>query len=456
MSPSQRRISCALLILVEVVVLVARGIGQTPDAPLRRYTGDYRTEDGAIVSVFTGAPGGGTLVLAFLDWRSRRYGVLHPDTLPHEFFAGPGLAGRSPVEVRASFEDPGRGRAGRLVLSYVNGPDKRARRVPTYRREEILVAHDEVRLPGWLLLPEHRGPHPAIVLAHGGGTVTRRDLIPTALFFVHQGFATLIYDKRGSGQARGPAWHWFDPLAADVVRALEILALRADVDPARIGVWGASEGGWIAPIAADRSSHVSFVLLHAAPATSPQRRAEAAIGPKLRADGFADPEIGEARRFVRSLGAFYSGDGDALSYRAALAEARREPWFSYVAAPADLESLRRFPDRLHAASRTIRSVGVPVLALYGGLDTIVPADVHAPLMYDALRGGDNPDFTVVVYPRATHSIAEGETGGRKEAPRLNRFVSGFWGSIASWLELRELSEPMDCVPGWRVGACEVR
>lgn len=91
--------------------------------------------------------------------------------------------------------------------------------------------------------------------------------------FASHGIAALAYDKRGSGDSTGSYGIVanYQLLADDLLAGVALLRDRADIDPARTGVWGGSEGGWVAPLAAARSPDVAFVVAVSAPGVSPIR-----------------------------------------------------------------------------------------------------------------------------------------------------------------------------------------
>ena len=78
-----------------------------------------------------------------------------------------------------------------------------AARDPLYFEEDVIFENSGVKLAGSLSLPEGEGPHPAIVLLHGSGPLTRYSFGPYPHFFSSLGFAVLIYDKRGTGESTG-------------------------------------------------------------------------------------------------------------------------------------------------------------------------------------------------------------------------------------------------------------
>jgi uncharacterized protein len=134
-----------------------------------------------------------------------------------------------------------------------------------------------IRLAYTLDLPTGTGPFPAIVMGHGSGTVTRHQGSSLARPLVDAGFAVLRYDKRGVGDSEGVyeiagnvanSERVFSILAGDMLAGVEFLKTRRDVDPARIGLFGVSQAGWIIPLAASRSSNVQFMILVVGPTVS--------------------------------------------------------------------------------------------------------------------------------------------------------------------------------------------
>jgi hypothetical protein len=133
-----------------------------------------------------------------------------------------------------------------------------------------------VRLAFTLDLPAGQGPFPAIVAGHGSGRVTRDQLTWLSLRFTQRGFAVLRFDKRGVGESSGTfvfvgtndSPEVFPILASDIAAGVRFLRTRPEIDPRRIGVAGASQAGWILPIAARELGDLSFLVLLAGPVCS--------------------------------------------------------------------------------------------------------------------------------------------------------------------------------------------
>ena len=74
-------------------------------------------------------------------------------------------------------------------------------------------------------------------------------------------FATLVYDKRGTGESSGD-WRTAGPeeLASDVQQALAWLRRHPRIKPDLVGLWGISEGGgWTGPLGcSERTERLRF------------------------------------------------------------------------------------------------------------------------------------------------------------------------------------------------------
>jgi pimeloyl-ACP methyl ester carboxylesterase len=236
-------------------------------------------------------------------------------------------------------------------------------------------------LAGTLYLPLGSESHPAVVWVHGSGEAPRLtfggDLVPT---LVRAGIAVLSYDKRGVGESTGECCPGdkgkFDVLAADVVGAVAVLRARADIDPAQIGLLGASQAGWIVPVAAVWSAHVAFVALVDAPTVT----------------------YGEEHLYSKLTGEEGGGGGELSKEEIARRLAEAGP-SGFDPAPF-LEQLT-----------------IPGLWLYGGQDQSIPVDQSAAIL-DRLRTTEWKDFTVVVFPDAGHGLLDVPPSDPQALPAL--------------------------------------
>jgi pimeloyl-ACP methyl ester carboxylesterase len=319
---------------------------------------------------------------------------------------------------------------------------------PFYRTEDVGFSSGSLRLAGTVYLPTTREQHAAVVLIHGSGPETRDGgghLKDVAISFATWGIACLTYDKRGVGASQGD---WMranlDDLASDAVAGFDVLAERAEIDPRRVGVWGFSQGGWIAPLAAVRSGRVAFVVSVSGNAVSPAIQEMYRIEAELRADDFSEAAISDALALRQlALDVIRTGRGQeqlVSVYRQVWNP--RAPWLDYVGIPFS-------PDQLAAAGEdswrwarhvlfydpapTLDRIRVPFLAIFGTLDRKTPFRESAAGFERCLSGRPDADLTIRFFPDANHSLRVARTGGRREANDSLPYVSGYFEAMAEWI-----------------------
>jgi dienelactone hydrolase len=131
------------------------------------------------------------------------------------------------------------------------------------------IENGGVRLSFRLDRPAGPGPHPAVVIGHGSGEVTKDACVGLARGLRERGYATLCYDKRGVGQSTGHystvgpgnSERMFADLASDMAAGVAYLRRQPDIDGKRIGLVGGSQAGWIIPLAARLSSPAFMIIL---------------------------------------------------------------------------------------------------------------------------------------------------------------------------------------------------
>lgn len=134
----------------------------------------------------------------------------------------------------------------------------------------------DLPVPALLYLPQKKGPHPAVV--HAPGHWMEDAKLAESLQILNQhlarlGIATLCFDPIGQGERR-VGWHQHGQLApllvgfttlgamvAENIGALEILLDRDDIDAERIGMIGASGGGFTTLFAAALDTRISTAVV---------------------------------------------------------------------------------------------------------------------------------------------------------------------------------------------------
>jgi fermentation-respiration switch protein FrsA (DUF1100 family) len=344
-----------------------------------------------------------------------------------------------PIQMRLLFSRDAAGRVERLRVVR-EGSEESFSPTTQVRREAVAFRNGDVTLRGTLWLPSSPGPYPALVLTHGSGPQDRYSALLFVLRLLREGVALLSFDKRGVGESDG---NWleadFNALAGDALAGVGCLRGRPDINPDQIGVWGLSQGGWVAPLAASLSRDVAFVITVSASGLTPAQQELSRVEHELRAEGRLEGEI-----------------SDALAVYAAFNAAARDSssWDSYVSARLRAaESSPRIetigisgPDHPYVGFwrsimdsdplPVIESLSCPVLMVYGGVDQNVRADISVPLVEAALRRSGNDDARVVVFPTGNHVLLEQRTGSLSELADVQRFAPGYLDEVCRWVRAR--------------------
>lgn len=301
---------------------------------------------------------------------------------------------------------------------------------PVTLHSGVATLHGEFRAPPGDALP-------AVVLVHGSGNNTRDDWSyrSAADFWLRHGHAVLLYDKRGSGASTGEWMTTSFPdladLGADLAVALDWVARRPGVDPARVGVHGGSQALWTVAIASERGARPAFAVLSGAPATTPLVQERDSVLRRLAAAELADAERDAARLHVERYFRAAADPAHSAAAIASSAAAAGTPWESLVPTAAtddDFYWWRR--NHGYDPAAALRAWDLPVLLLYGEADEVAAPGVHLPRMRTLL----DPDrLTVETFPGAVHNLelpAGRDAAGQWRFPRRHPGVTR---AIEAWL-----------------------
>ncbi|NBC19350.1 MAG: alpha/beta fold hydrolase, partial [Bacteroidetes bacterium] len=277
--------------------------------------------------------------------------------------------------------------------------------------------------------------------------------LPRAKLLAERGIAALVYDKRGVGDSEGD-WDTatVHDLAGDAAAALATVAAHPDVDAERVGLYGSSAGGWVAPRAYVLSDvPPAFVITRVGPATSVEEQQLDVVG--YLADQ-ADLDAAERARFnefIRVENDLSLSD-EAVYERltALLDDERNADWADFLAdaAPASPEDVPGLWVRRHAydPADALRQIDVPFLAIYGEDDYVVPPDENVPLLRQLLDEAGNTDYRILVLPEAGHGLEHGhrlrtlDDGGMKRYYfKYDRVAPGAYQAIVDFLNETMLS-----------------
>jgi dienelactone hydrolase len=289
-----------------------------------------------------------------------------------------------------------------------NGSFELARAVlPSARLQtrDVTFQDKDVTLAGTLVLPGTPGKHPAIACLHGSGPEARWANHYLAQKFAEHGIVALIYDKRGVGESSGD-WQkaTFAKLADDAAAGIRFLRAQSEVDASRVGIYGHSQGGTIAPLVGVRADDLSFVIASAAGGIDPANVERYSVGNSIGIAKLPPVERAEAQRYIRALiDVAYHGKRraalDAMAVRF-----KNRAW--HFAPPAPDNYYWIFSRQIAAFSpaQYWRRIKIPVLLVYGAHDERVPPRESVSAIQAALKSGGNGNVTVKMYPNADHTF----------------------------------------------------
>ncbi|MDD9207470.1 acyl-CoA thioester hydrolase/BAAT C-terminal domain-containing protein [Georgenia sp. 10Sc9-8] len=212
------------------------------------------------------------------------------------------------------------------------------------------------------------GDRPAVLFMHGAGTATHQNFADITTALSSAGIVTMVPDKRMDTYST--RYRDYHAMAEDYHDSVEVLRQHPSVDPDQVGVYGESEGAFVAPVTAAESDDVSFVILVSAPVVTPREQAAFAVDSYLSELGVPERVL---RAIPRAVGAEIPGGG-----------------FEY--ADFDVSEYQQQLD------------DEPVLMVYGTDDASMPT-VQGPqqLIEDLEEAGSNA-YTIRYYADANHGI----------------------------------------------------
>jgi uncharacterized protein len=291
-----------------------------------------------------------------------------------------------------------------------------------------------VRLEGTLTLPRGSKRFPAILIVTGSGKHARNAQIaghelPLVLAdtFAKRGYAVLRYDKRGVAKSTGDYENANTlDFAADAAAAVAYLRSRSDIDTAKVGIVGHSEGATIGAILAARDPTLAFVVMMAGFAV----KGDILVAEQNRRFAIANGEAKDAatttynlnRRLYDAIGASKDQSEAEARAREILTSAKPEPDQSEIDQTMMFARLPYMRFILgYDPTQPLTEVRVPVLYLCGSKDLILPPDVNLPPLRKDLA--HDRDVTVVEFPGLNHMFQHAQTGSPKEFAEIEETVA---------------------------------
>ena len=409
---------------VFVFCLTVVTVAIAEDASLKNTCeGAFESGENHLVTIPKFDPGDGNLRLFFMDFQSGYARILHEEN--GQLSAGPSLFSESPAELHVS--------CGPAVLEWQISDKKFSANRIAIRQQQVEMRSGNTGLKGTLYLPAGKPPYPALLLLHGSGKLTRYSFGPIPYFFSANGFAVLTYDKRGSGESEGNFDDAdFQDFIEDGVAGISFLRSQKEIDASRIGLWGSSQGGFIAAGVASKVKGIRVLINQSGMFVPAWKQETYRVRSEMEANGYSSGEINLANDYLNAF--FQAGkSGTETDWQkiVALKETLKEKeWFDLLPKVDTRDELISFWKKDYSFDPTseLQQVKCPVRAVFGSLDRSTPVNDTIENMKKALK-----DFDYVIIEKADHALLEAITGSDREIPALKSFAPAAFDVQKKWL-----------------------
>jgi pimeloyl-ACP methyl ester carboxylesterase len=339
-----------------------------------------------------------------------------------------------------------------LVIFFIDDPAPNRPQEPVkpypYYSEEVTFQNtqENITLAGTLTLPSKEGNYPVVILISGSGAQNRDEEIsghkPFLIIADHlttNGVAVLRYDDRGVGKSTGDfkAATTVD-FATDVASAVAYLKTRKEINKAKIGLIGHSEGGIVAPLVASSSDDVSFIVLLAAPGIEVRKVLMIQQDLIPRSLGASESDVQKSIAISEKAFQMISISNDCQALKAELGKLIEE---NYDDVPAILRPPNMSKKQIiemqsgmlsspwyknllnYDPAPTLEKVMCPVLALNGEKDIQVTPKENLTGISDALKKGGNINVDIRELPNLNHLFQECATGSLTEYGTIEQTFS---------------------------------
>ncbi|MDB5388572.1 MAG: hypothetical protein JWM11_4218 [Planctomycetaceae bacterium] len=328
-----------------------------------------------------------------------------------------------------------------------------------YEEREVTYENKKggVKLAGTLTLPKTQGPFPAVILITGSGAQDRDETIlghkpflVLADYLTRRGIAALRVDDRGVGGSTGNVQDaTSDDFADDVRAGVEFLKGLKEIDVARIGLVGHSEGGNIAPLVASQSQDIAFIVLLAGCGLPGEEILYLQGAALLKVAGADAATLARQKELQERMFAVLHEEKDKAAaetkIRAALKDLSSKPGQGDEKQMLEMLPLldgqiqmvltpwfRHFLD--YDPRPALRKVTCPVLALNGEKDLQVDAAANLKAIEAALKEGGNRHVTIQTLPNLNHLFQSCKTGSLSEYGAIEEtFAPAALETIAKWI-----------------------
>jgi pimeloyl-ACP methyl ester carboxylesterase len=311
--------------------------------------------------------------------------------------------------------------------------------VVSHDTERFLFESGQFNVVGELRIPKAEGKFPLVIMVHGSGPARRTSSFTVKKRILRAGYATMMWDKPGSGQSTGEfsQGRLRAERAKILLDAIEHAKNHPRIDSGRIGVWGISQAGIVIPMALPKTDDISFMIMVGCPGENGIQQGAYLIRRQLQ---FAEISEGESIQAENHFIQIYYAKTfeEYIQHAKPLYDNPVQREVGFVSALWDETNWKpHTPDEegFFDPMPVIEKVTFPVLAFFGEKDTQVDPIQGVVAYKKALTKAGNKNFRVELIPNADHSIILSKTGSMKE--RRDRRAQEWQNYAPEYLEIME-------------------
>lgn len=310
----------------------------------------------------------------------------------------------------------------------------------------------DLTLNGLLIEPPAKAgaKPPLVVTVHGSERTPAVKYASYPWVLAAQGISTFVYDKRGTGESQGRYNQNFHALAADAAAASKEAKRLAAGRYARFGLLGGSQGGWVAPRAANDAG-ADFVAIGFGLLIDPLEEDASQVAAELTEAGYGADVLKQAREITGATGNLMAEHFLKGYEQLAAVKARysRQPWFAKIKGEftgdilaLDEATLRREGaakfdnlelDWRYDAMGWMRKVKVPQLWVIAAEDREAPPQTTVDRLQTLRREGH--DIAIVRFPATDHGMVE-FTQAADGTRTTTRVTDGYFRLLGEWIRGR--------------------
>gem|GEM_PF-3878348 len=299
---------------------------------------------------------------------------------------------------------------------------------------EFTAENRGITLHASLHLPDTEGPHPLVVIVHGAGNQSRENhtLADFASLLPYYGMATLVYDKRGTGQSEGVLQQAdFATLAQDVKLLIEATENFEQIDIDKTGLLGVDQAGLLMPSIAKENKRIQFIAGISTPITNMQEQELQACSMRMQSDGFNQNDIEAALNYQQTMFDYFAGKIDSVSFQKMSDELDEKSWKNYVTSFEKKDWIAWWRRNYSfSAKETLTALNMPLYFAFGGKDPLLKADTQIDMLNSLF-----PEtlLTTKFYKDANHFMYEAGDRGDFQLTEIRGYPKGIFYDLNEWM-----------------------